>query len=351
MKPLYFSNKILKWYYHEKRQLPWRGISDPYLIWISEIILQQTRIDQGINYYLRFVENFPTVHSLATANQDEVLKLWQGLGYYSRARNLHFGAKQILKDFNGKFPTSSDDLKKIKGIGDYSAAAIASIAFNEPIAAIDGNVYRVLSRIFGISEPIDTTKGKKIFAELANQLIDQNNPGDFNQAVMEFGALHCKPKQALCHQCGFARSCIAYSLNTIEHFPVKSKKTKQRNRYFYYLHIEQANNLFFKKRVEKDIWHNLYDFPLIETTEKKSIEVIFESDEWKTLFNNSDIQIKNISNEVIHILSHQKIHVQFIHLSLISEKNLSSNFQKIDKRNIFELAVPRLIENYLNGLN
>lgn len=233
MKTLDFSNKILSWYFQEKRELPWRNSSDPYRVWISEIILQQTRIDQGTSYYNRLIGRFPTVHSLAESTEDEVLKLWQGLGYYSRARNLFAGAQQIVNIYHGRFPSQSKELKKIKGIGDYTAAAIASISFNEPVAAIDGNVYRVLSRIFGIDTPIDTTAGKKLFAELAQNIMDKKNPGDYNQAVMEFGALHCKPKQPLCNQCPFSNQCIAYGSQTIAALPVKSKKTKQRNRYFY----------------------------------------------------------------------------------------------------------------------
>ncbi|MFA9391070.1 MAG: A/G-specific adenine glycosylase [Prolixibacteraceae bacterium] len=350
MKPLYFSNKILKWYAQEKRDLPWRDNFDPYSIWISEIILQQTRIDQGTSYYLRFMEKFPTLLSLATANQDEVLKLWQGLGYYSRARNLHFGAQQVLNDYHGIFPTSFLELKKIKGVGDYTAAAIASIAFNEPVAAVDGNVYRVLSRIFGIDEPIDTSSGKKQFAELANQLLDRKNAGDYNQALMEFGALHCKPKQPLCQECPFSKNCFAYTKQIVDVLPVKSKKVKQRHRFFYYLCIHQNKNIYFKKRTENDIWRNLFDFPLIEFNESKTTAELFSSVQWNSFFENQTIQINHISNEVIHLLSHQKIHVQFIGIQLISENILPTNFIKIDKRNIFDLAVPKLIENYLSGL-
>lgn len=351
MKALYFSNKILNWYKTEKRELPWREISNPYYIWISEVILQQTRINQGIEYYLRFIENFPTIEDLATTNVDNVLKLWQGLGYYSRARNLHVGAQQILRNFNGNFPKTSIELRKIKGIGDYTAAAIASIAFNEPTPAIDGNVYRVLSRIFGIEDPIDTSSGKKIFSALANQLIDKKHPGDYNQAVMEFGALHCKPRQPMCSECPFQTNCIAYAKQTIQKLPVKSKKTKVRNRYFYYIYIEQDNSTYVKKRTEKDIWNNLFDFPLIETYNKMEIESLVKTIDWKSIFNESSVQISAISDEVIHLLSHQKIHARFIHILLNSEKKLPSNFLKIDKRNIFDLAVPKIIENYLNSKN
>lgn len=348
MNQLLFSIKILTWYKHNKRDLPWRGISDPYKVWISEIILQQTRIDQGISYYYNFIKRFPNIESLASATEDEVLKIWQGLGYYSRARNLFFGAKQILNNFNGIFPDQSKNLKKIKGIGEYTAAAISSIVYNEKIAAIDGNVYRVLSRCFGIETPIDTTEGQKQFKILANQLIDQKNPGDFNQAVMEFGALHCKPKNPDCTSCIFKNECQAFLTNTINVLPVKSKKTKQRNRYFNYLVINHNNSLIFKKRTKNDIWKNLFDFPLIETTKKTSIEKLSKSTQWNKMFNSQEISLNKVSKEYLHILTHQRIYVRFIHISLKSEKILPSDFISIDKKNTFELAVPKIIEKYMS---
>lgn len=351
MNTLYFSNKILLWYLQNKRNLPWRQVSDPYLIWISEVILQQTRIDQGLNYYMRFIEQFPDVHQLANADLNMVLKIWQGLGYYSRARNLHTGAKMVVQEFNGIFPQSANELKKIKGIGDYTSAAIASIAFNEIVPAIDGNAYRVLSRIYGIQTPIDTSTGKKQFKELAEKLIDKQNPGDYNQAVMDFGAIVCTPRNPQCIECPFTDACIAKDHGTISLLPVKEKKLKQRNRHFYYMVIEDKGAIYFKQRAEKDIWQNLFDFPLIEFNAQKNIEEITASQHWKKLFNNNIVSIESVSDEFQHILTHQRIFARFIHIRLKSENKLPSNFQRIDKRNIFELAVPKLIENYLVSKN
>lgn len=348
MNNLAFRLKIKEWYQHEKRDLPWRTTPHPYNIWISEVILQQTRIEQGLNYYNRFINTFPDVTSLANAEEETVLKLWQGLGYYSRARNLLKGAKQIADTFNGQFPNNVSDLKRIKGIGDYTAAAIASIAFNTPVATVDGNVYRVLSRIFDIETPIDTTSGKKIFAELANQLLDKHNPGNHNQAVMEFGALHCKHRNPDCNNCIFKNDCIAHNNKIVVDRPIKQKKIKQRDRYFYYLIIDSNNCIYLKKRTNKDIWQNLYDFPLIETNNKIPLENIIQQKEWKKTFHNTLVEINHISKEIIHILSHQKIHVHFIHIKLNYENKIASNFIKIDKKNIFELPMPRLIERYLN---
>lgn len=350
MKPSYLSNKILHWYNAVKRDLPWRETSDPYKIWISEVILQQTRIDQGLNYYLRFIERFQNTRQLADADQDEVLKYWQGLGYYSRARNLHFGAKQIVKEYDLGFPNTFIELKKVKGIGDYTAAAIASIAFGEAVPAIDGNVFRVLSRLFNIETPIDTAAGKKEFHQLSWQLIDVKHAGNYNQAVMEFGAIQCKPRNPHCESCIFLNTCEAYRLNKIENLPVKKGKTKQRNRFFYYIIVQTPHSIYFNKRLEKDIWQNLYDFPLIETSQKEEIETVLQTTEWNNLFGKSSITIEKISNEIVHILSHQKIHVRFIHVNLKSENNFNSNFIKMQKRNIFDLAVPRVIENYLGAL-
>lgn len=347
MNSLFFSTYILNWYYLNKRDLPWRSTSNPYKIWISEIILQQTRIEQGIPYYHNLIDRFPTIRNLASASEDEILKLWQGLGYYSRARNLHAGAKQIVNKWQGRFPDHSADLLTIKGIGEYTAAAIASIAFNEPIAAIDGNVYRVLSRYFGIETPIDTSLGKKHFKQLANQLIDITSPGNYNQAIMEFGALHCTPKKPKCETCPFIESCQANLCNTINQFPVKSKTKKVRNRYIYYLVVEHKSSLYFNKRIENDIWKNLFDFPSIELPAKVTIPELLATSQWQTTFKTTDPSINRISETFIHLLSHQRIHACFINLSIKNEKNLPSNFLKIDKKNTFELAVPRVIENYL----
>jgi A/G-specific adenine glycosylase len=343
-----FSNKILSWYRQNMRELPWRNESDPYRIWISEVILQQTRIDQGLDYYLRFIDRYPTLNALAGSNEDEVLKMWQGLGYYSRARNLLAGARQVAELHQGQFPRNAQQLKNIKGIGDYTAAAIASIAFNEAIPAIDGNVYRVLSRVFGIDTPIDSTAGKKIFVRLAREILSVEHPGDFNQALMEFGALHCKPARPLCSSCIFQNECIAYNLKMVHVLPVKAKKNKLTNRFLYYIVVDDHGTVYLKKRTSNDIWKNLYDFPMIETPDEKPVEQIIESLEWKAIFDNTSIVIINVSKKIQHLLTHQRLHVQFIHVTLKNGKFMHSNFLKIDKRNIFEWPVPKLIENYLN---
>lgn len=347
MNSLSFSTKIIDWYYQEKRDLPWRSSSNAYFIWLSEVILQQTRVDQGINYYRRMIQRFPNVDVLAAANEEEVLKLWQGLGYYSRARNLHKGAKQIVKDYGSEFPNSYNELKKIAGIGDYTASAIASIAFNKPVAAIDGNVFRVLSRIYNISTPIDTSQGKKEFKELANDLLDKNSPGDYNQAVMEFGAMQCIPKGADCVSCIFKDNCLAYSYGKIDLLPVKKNKTKVRNRFFTYIIIADGNDVYLKKRTENDVWHNLYDFPLIETDIANTIENIMVSEKWTELLAGVNYDVVDIGQELLHILSHQRLHIRFVTICINNGNKFGSNFLKIDKRNIFDLPVPKVIETYI----
>ena len=243
-----FSNLLIQWYLHNKRDLPWRKTIDPYRIWLSEIILQQTRVDQGMAYYFKFIYNFPSVFDLAKASEEDVLKLWQGLGYYSRARNLHFSAKYIVNELKGTFPANYYNLIKLKGVGDYTASAIASICYNESTAVVDGNVYRVLARYFGINTPINTSKGIKKFKQLAQELIDSKNPGTYNQAAMELGATVCKPQKPLCNECVFNNSCVALSKNLISNLPVKVNKLKIKQRYFNYLVITTGNN---KTRIEK----------------------------------------------------------------------------------------------------
>jgi A/G-specific adenine glycosylase len=351
MKPLHFRKILLSWYNSNKRELPWRNIITPYNVWISEIILQQTRINQGINYYNRFIEKYPDNTTLAASNEEDVLKMWQGLGYYSRARNLFFASKQISNEYHGIFPTAFKEIKKLKGVGEYTAAAIASIVFNEPVASIDGNVYRVLSRIFAIDLPIDTVSGKRYFKILANELIDPENPGDFNQALMEFGALQCSPINPDCLTCTFQDICIAFKCGEIKKFPVKKSKTQIRNRYFNYLVIEKDNSIFFTKRVEQDIWKNLYDFPLIETTHSLTLVELILLEKWKQIFNNYKVSIINISEEITHILSHQRIHVRFYHILWNSVKKFPSHYIMINEKDIFDLPVPIIIEKYLHQLN
>jgi len=302
------SKVLQSWYSQHKRDLPWRHTADPFKIWISEIILQQTRVNQGLGYYQRFIERFPTVVSLASAHEDEVLKHWQGLGYYSRARNIHKTAQYIAEVYNGKFPTQHAEILKLKGIGDYTAAAISSFAFNQPFAVLDGNVFRVLSRLFGIETPIDSTLGKKEFAELAQQLIDKKDPAHHNQAIMEFGALQCVPVQPDCAVCPLQQACKAYELDLVNVLPVKASKTKVRDRYFNYFDIEFDDQLFIQKRTAKDIWQNLYELPLIEA------DRVFELDEIPQLELFATAGVVEIDANpltVKHILSHQRIFARF----------------------------------------
>src|SRR5687768_10822903 len=270
----YFSDKVAEWYKTNKRDLPWRETKDPYKIWLSEIILQQTRVNQGMPYYYKFIETFPTVHDLACASEQSVLRLWQGLGYYTRARNLHKCAKVVASRFNGEFPNNYKDLLQLPGVGEYTAAAIASFSFNEPVAVLDGNVFRMLSRYFGIEVEINTLEGKRIFSKLANELIHKKRPDLHNQAFMEFGALHCVPKNPPCSTCAFQATCYASLHGRQTELPRKMKKKAARKRYFYYLVFRQGDTLLMQKRTAKDIWHGLFDFHLIEKNKPIKIEEI-----------------------------------------------------------------------------
>ena len=345
----HFSNKIITWYQQNKRDLPWRDTKDAYLIWLSEIILQQTRVDQGMEYYKKFAKEFPTVKHLAKADNEKVMKLWQGLGYYSRARNLHATAKIITDTYKGTFPNAYADILSLKGIGEYTAAAIASFAFNQPHAVVDGNVYRVLARVFGIETPIDSSQGKKEFYQLANELIDKKNPAMHNQAIMELGAMQCKPANPNCAVCPLNTMCYAYSKKRITELPVKAKKTKTRDRFFNYIVLHHDGNIAINKRIRKDIWTNLYDFPLIETEKELTEEQFLKSAEWNNFTGKTKYTIKAISNCYKHILSHQKIYARFweIECSKPFEKLIDKNTLIIQEKNIQEYAVPRLIENYL----
>jgi A/G-specific adenine glycosylase len=346
------STRLLNWYDHNKRDLPWRKTKDPYLIWVSEIILQQTKINQGIDYYFNFTNTFQSIDSLAKADIDEVLRIWQGLGYYSRARNMHFTAKFICQNLNSNFPETFNDLKKLKGIGDYTAAAIASFAFNESVPAIDGNVYRVLSRIFGIFQSTQTSSGKKVFFEKAAELIDPKNPASFNQAMMEFGALQCTPKNPDCSACIFKDSCFAYSKNFISDLPIKKQKVKKRDRFFYYIHIIYKDNVFLEKRTDKDIWKLLYQFPLIETEEKSNIEELFNHNLWIDLFQDSNLKILSSTTKKKHILSHQTIFAHFIKVEIDNLNNyIKSNLIKISSENLNKYGIPKLIDSYFKDDN
>ena len=348
-----FGIKIIKWYEKNKRSLPWRNTSDPYKIWLSEVILQQTRVEQGKEYYRRFVSRFPDIFSLEGAGQDEIYKMWQGLGYYNRANNLMEAAKTIVNDFQGVFPEKPEELIQIKGIGPYTAAAISSIAFNYPQAVVDGNVFRVLSRIFDISTPINTGKGKKEFEYLAGELMLKKQAGTFNQAVMEFGALYCKPRNPDCAACIFFNDCLAARYNKVEKLPVKTNKIAVKNRYFNYLFIElfkdEKSSFYLKQRDRKDIWKNLYDFPMLESKKRLDPDAVLESKMFKSLFSGLNFRLKSVSVEYLHQLTHQKIHAVF--LRIIVDKNFKQLSEKplllVDENKLIHYPVPRLLERYL----
>lgn len=341
-----FGEIIITWYGTHKRELPWRTTRDPYKIWLSEIILQQTRVDQGLAYYLRFIRKYPAVKNLADAREDEVLKLWQGLGYYSRARNLHHAAKEIVKRFHGKFPESHCDIRSLKGIGDYTAAAIASFAYGQRYAVVDGNVFRVLGRYLGIKTPVNIPAAKKEFTEAALELMGDHSPHDFNQAIMEFGALQCKPKSPDCRKCPLNGSCRAFEKNMVDQLPVKEKKSGPRSRYFNYLCISHGDLIHLRKRTGNDIWKNMYDFPLIETTRKTSPGKLIQSEDWKKYFSKNPAQVISAGKIVKHQLTHQTIFARFY--AVRSADILKLEGVKAVKRNsLHKFAVPRLIENYL----
>jgi A/G-specific adenine glycosylase len=344
-----FSDTLITWYTIHKRDLPWRKTKNPYFIWLSEIILQQTRVDQGMSYYLKFAEEFPTVQDLARAKNEKIMKLWQGLGYYSRARNLHGTAQFITDKFKGQFPSSYTDILSLKGIGTYTAAAIASFAYDLPHAVVDGNVYRVLSRVFGLNTPIDSTKGKKEFFELANTVLNPKKPALHNQAIMEFGALQCKPINPNCSACVLNKMCAAFASGHVNELPVKEKKTKIRDRYFNYIVLRYKTKTILRKRTEKDIWTNLYDFPLIETEQQVSEEIFLKSKEWKKFIGYTPYMITGVSKEYKHVLSHQKIYARFWELSCETPLDCFSKEGTIiiPEKELSRYAVPRLIDNYL----
>ena len=308
-----FSNILIRWYLENKRDLPWRKTDNPYLIWLSEIMLQQTRVAQGTPYFLSFVSNFPTVFDLANANEEQVLKLWQGLGYYSRARNLHKTAQFVAAELSGKFPDNYNDLLKLKGVGEYTAAAIASFSYNEAVPVVDGNVFRVLSRYFDIETDIASASAKKEFAALAFELMPKDSPAIFNQAIMEFGALQCVPKSPNCGICIFNSSCAALQKKKVDQLPVKSKKLKVRNRFFNYLVVSDDNeNTIIQKRTAKGIWHNLYEFPLIETDAPEDFDFISTNIQDQFFKNNTVTSIEDCNEKsIIHKLSHQHLHIKF----------------------------------------
>jgi len=348
---MHLTKSLLNWYSQNKRPLPWRETRDPYKIWLSEVILQQTRVAQGMDYYHRFILAFPDVQSLAAATEQDVLKLWQGLGYYSRARNMHHTANEVVERYNGVFPKTSEGLKKLKGIGEYTAAAIASICYDEPSAVLDGNVARVLSRLFAINTPVDTSTGRSVITNLASNLLGVNHPGTFNQAVMELGALVCTPKSPACNACPLTFACEALKRKQVESFPVKTPKKPPALRYMNYLVISfmQDNEEFvvMRKRTGNDIWKNLYDFPCIESGRNLNPDEVIEIAIGQNLFSAMPFTVKAISTVYVHQLSHRRLLARFIQVQLHGKPLEDSLTLFTRKKELGNLPIPRLIDRFL----
>lgn len=346
MKPP-FTQQLLDWNKAENsRSMPWKGEKNPYKIWLSEIILQQTRVEQGLAYYERFIAAFPTIQQLAKAPEKKVFKLWEGLGYYTRCRNLIATAQKVVKDHKGKFPATYDEIKELKGIGPYTAAAIASFAFNEPRAVVDGNVQRVIARYFGISTPVDTTAGKKMYQELADALLDHEQPGIYNQAIMDFGAVICKPQNPLCGSCPQQGDCEAFKHNLVSQLPVKEKSLVKKKRWFYYFIIQYQDKLYIQQRTGKDIWQNLHEFVLHEATAPVQ-EMFQELPFLKKLFGKQTYSVNHISKVYHQQLTHQQIHGQFITITVNKAVPALKDYLLIDKKQLKQYAFPRIINHFL----
>ncbi|MEO7309788.1 MAG: A/G-specific adenine glycosylase [Chitinophagaceae bacterium] len=344
---IFFRQRLMDWNkYKNSRQMPWKGIKDPYKIWLSEIILQQTRVEQGRSYYEQFIKRYPTVTELAQANDDDVFKLWEGLGYYSRCRNLLATARMIMANHGGKFPANYEAILQLKGIGPYTAAAIGSFAFDLPRAVVDGNVYRVLARYFGIETPSDTTEGKKLFLVLAGECLDEKQPGLYNQAIMDFGATICTPSNPLCSNCHLNANCTALEKNMVASLPVKTKQLQKRNRWFHYFIIEQNQEVLVRKRTEKDIWQSLHEFYLVETDgqqyeDTKAIKLLLK----KTL--GTGLEVVGVSEQFNQKLTHQTIYARFIRVATAAGFLAPEDYFFHPQRKLDLLAFPKTITQYL----
>ena len=345
-----YAPKLQEWSHAHPRPLPWKGIRDPYRIWLSEVLLQQTRVEQGLPYFERFVRAYPTIADLAAAPQEDIYKLWEGLGYYARARNMHAAAKSVMEEHNGTFPATYEAIRTLKGVGDYTAAAIASFAYDLPHAVLDGNVYRVLSRWFGIGTPIDSTEGKQEFSRLAEAILDKNNPAAHNQAMMDFGATWCTPKNPHCARCPFQDQCVAWQEGRVAELPVKAKKLVKKERFFAYIVVRKGDSTFLQQRLEKDIWQNLWTFPALEPEELPT--TLGEArallpPEW------NEIPIVSLSKPFKQTLTHRLVQVVFVvvdwHESLTP---FLTNTQPVSwAKAAPELPVPRIVEWYWNERN
>ncbi len=342
-----FYDRITHWYLINKRDLPWRKTTDPYAIWLSEIMLQQTRVAQGLPYFERFISTFPTVFDLAKADEEQVLKLWQGLGYYSRARNMHKTAQNVANEYNGNFPSSYKELLQLKGVGEYTAAAIASFSYNEKVNVVDGNVFRVIARYLNVTTDIASATAKKEFAALANELMENRDSALFNQSIMEFGALQCVPKNPNCSNCVLNESCAALQHNKVDQLPVKTKKTKVRYRFLNYIIFEDSEQrTLLRKRTEKGIWHNLYEFPVIETESEEAVELII--DKIKDVYTHLEIDSVRIYDEnIVHKLSHQNLNIRFIGVKTNKKLDNGLSISAINQFP-FPIVLIKFIEKYLN---
>ena len=342
-----FGRILIEWYQNNRRDLPWRRTKNPYLIWISEIILQQTRVAQGYDYYQRFVKRFPDVFSLADADEDEVMKYWQGLGYYSRARNLHAAARSMAEA--GGFPKTYKEVLALKGVGGYTAAAICSFAYGMPYAVVDGNVYRVLSRWLGIETPIDSTEGKRIFAEVAAELLDKAQPGLYNQAIMDFGALQCTPVSPNCMFCPFIDTCVARQKGLVDTLPVKQHKAKVTNRYFNYIYVRMGAHTLINKRTGNDIWKNLYELPLIETESEVPEEKFYALPQWQEMLAEGEVpSVRLVQKGVKHVLSHRVIYANFYEVILPENADSFAQYQRIRIEDLHKFAVSRLVNQFFS---
>lgn len=340
------STLLSDWYEVHQRALPWRQFPNPYKVWLSEIILQQTRVEQGLPYYVAILERFPNVRAMAEAPLDDLLKLWQGLGYYGRARNMHTAAKQVVNEFRGEFPKSFTTLLHLKGVGEYTAAAISSIVYGEARAVVDGNVFRVLSRLFNIDTPINSTEGKRIFSSLAAELLDQEHPSRHNQAMMEFGALHCVPVRPDCGTCPLSDHCLGLAAGSVAELPVKSRGAAKQERFFLYLVPTDGQHTWLQQRLEKDIWQNLWEFPLLETPEAMTMEKIMQEPLLESLFGKSFSIGKPLYFK--HILSHRIIHATFLPVRVQQTESIPSAWTKVPLDQLDTFAVSRMTENYLD---
>lgn len=341
-----FSRKLIDWYRENGRDLPWRRTKNPYLIWISEIILQQTRVVQGYDYYQRFVARFPDVFALAAADEDEVMKYWQGLGYYSRARNLHAAARRMAEA--GGFPVTYTGVRALKGVGEYTAAAICSFAYGMPYAVVDGNVYRVLSRWLGIDTPIDSAEGKKLFVRVADELLDRERPGLYNQAIMDFGALQCTPVAPDCLFCPLNDSCVARLKGIAGSLPVKQHKNKVTNRYFNYIYVRMGACTFIHKRTADDIWKNLFELPLVEADRNLSEEEFLSSASFRSLIAEGEVpEVRLVFRNVKHVLSHRVIYANFYEVVLPENSRSFSEYQCIRMEDLEQYPVSRLVHAFL----